>query len=343
MRGAWIATALLFLAAVALAAGYLLKRPPPPPPPALPPAPVPAPYRRVAGTVEEGRVATRSLLAFADGFELALREGSLFAAEEIAGQLSIRLEAGEAWADFPERTVPLVVRTPHATVTSLRAGVNVRIGPTGTTVTVAHGTVTVAGSPFRQEISREETIDVSPDGALGKPLRIDPAAALAWAVELRGKASLLLNGGFEEGFLHWTPGSPEEAEVRLDRRTHAGRQSAFVRFNAVRDYVHEAPASDPIAVPPGTYRLTGYAEFADLEVGPAGGIALEVRGPGGFGRSTPRWSGSSGWRKFTVDFDLPPDVREVRVVLTRARNGSATQGTLRLDDLALFPLPRGTD
>ena len=280
----------------------------------------------------------RALLALGDGLELALREGSVFAAEESDGQLSIRLESGEAHADFPERATPLVFRTPHATVSSLRAGVDVRIGPAGTTVTVAHGTVTVAGSPFRQEISRDETIDVSPEGAVGKALRIDPSAAIAWALELRGKTSLLPNGGFEDGFLHWTPGRYDEAEVRLDRRSHAGRQAAFVRFNAVRDYDHSTPASDPIAVPAGAFRLTGYAEFADLEVGPAGGIALEVRGAAGFARSTDLWNGSSGWRKFTVEFDLPPEVREVRVLLTRARNGSATQGTLRLDDLALFRL-----
>ncbi len=340
MKRPWVVAGLLLAGAAALVAALLLGRPPAPPPAPAPPPPVPAAFRRIAGSIEANRVTERALLAFPDGLELALREGSVFAAEETAGQLTVRLEAGEAWVDFPERPLPLLLRTPHAAVASSRAGLNVRAGPSGTTVTVAHGTVTVAGSPFRQEISREEAIDVSESGALGKPLRLDPAATLAWAAEIRAKSSRVPNGGFEDGFRHWTPGRYDETEVRLDRRAHAGRQAAFVRFNAVRDYEHSTPATGPVAVTPGaSCRLTGYVEFADLEVGPAGGVAVEVRGDA-FHRSTPLWSGSSGWRKFSLDFDLPPDTRHLRILLTRVRNGSPTQGTLRLDEIALFEIPR---
>ena len=341
MKRAWIAALLLLAAAGALAAALLLaRRPPAPPAPPAPAAAVPASFRPVAGKIEGDRVLERALLAFPGGVELALREGSVFSAAEEAGRLVLRLDAGEAWLDLPERPVPLLLRTPHAAVEASRAGLNVRAGPPGTSVTVAHGSVTVAGSPFRQEISRDETIDVAPDGALGKPLRIDPAAILAWAREARDRASRLPNGGFEDGFLGWTPGRYDETEVRLDRRAHAGRQSALVHFNAVRDYEHVTPASDPFPVAPGaSCRFTGYVEFADLEVGPGGSVALEVRdarGPDAFSRSAPLWSGSSGWRKFTLEFELPAETRQVRVLLTRVRNGSPTQGRIRMDDLAFF-------
>jgi hypothetical protein len=341
MRRPWIAAAIVLTAAAALAAAWILRRRPEadaPTPPQPPPA-VPAAFRRIAGELRDGRAAARALLAFPDALEVALREGSRFAALSVGDRLEIRLDEGEAWIDLPERPAPLLVRTPHATVSASRAGLDVRCGPKGTTVTVAHGTVLVAGSPYRQEISREEAIDVTPEGGLGKAVRIDPSAAVAWAAELRAQAGRLPNGGFEDGFARWTPGRFDEAEVRLDRRAHAGRQAAFVRFNAVRDYEHAGPASDPFSAAPGAAcRLTGYVEHADLDVGPDGGIAVEVRAASGFVRSTPLWSGSSGWKKFSVDFELPRDAGELRVVLTRARNGSATQGTLRLDELALFEL-----
>jgi hypothetical protein len=295
----------------------------------------------VAGGLEAGRAARDTLLALPDAVEVALREDSVFSADRVGADLVLRLDAGSAWVDH---AAPLALRTPHASVTSARAGLVVVSGPKGTAVTVIHGTATVAGSPFRQEISREEAVDVSPDGLLGRPIRLDPSAAAAWATALREKASLLPNGGFEQDFQGWEPGRYAEARVRLDRRAHAGRQAALVEFNAVRDYEHETPASAPLSVRPGgSYRFTGYVEYADLEVGPGGGILLEVRGPPGpapFRRATPAYQGHSGWIKFSLEFELPPDTPELRVLLTRIRNGAATQGRFRLDELALFDLGR---
>jgi len=110
----------------------------------------------------------------------------------------------------------------------------------------------------------------------------------------------------------------------------------------VHDYEHRTPASGPVMVRPGQrYRLLGYVEYEDLEVGPGGAIALEVRDSRGrdfFHASTPAWSGSSGWRKFWLDFAPTAGTGEVVVLLTRRRTAAPTQGKLRLDGLAVYSL-----
>jgi hypothetical protein len=85
-----------------------------------------------------------------------------------ASWLVIRFDSGKAWIDVPETAVP-VVRTTQAVATTSPAGLVAHVGPQRTTVTVAHGTVAVSELTYEQEISREEAIDASTDGALGKP------------------------------------------------------------------------------------------------------------------------------------------------------------------------------
>jgi hypothetical protein len=298
----------------------------------------------VAGTVDGRRVLARTLYLLADGTEIALREGSEAALERVGEEVRLSLEAGEAYVDAPAQEPPIRVRTPHAAVAIPRGGVHVRASPQGTAVTVAHGVATVKGNPFGQELTRDETADVSPAGAIGQALRIDTRATVEWAFEARDRASLLANGGFENGFQHWDGTGYPETQVRIDRRSHLGRQSALVHFNAVREYDHGTPASDPLGVRPGrAHLLVGYVEYEHLEVGPEGGITLEVqdvRGADRFRRATAPWSGNSGWRKFRLDFVPPEGTSEVRVLLTRARNGAATQGKLRLDGLAVYEWKR---
>jgi hypothetical protein len=339
-RWPWAVAGGLLLAAALL---LFLSRPRPAPAPAALPAPpvLPLAYVRVAGGLEGGRAAPRSLFLLEDGTEIVLREGSAVSLERAGDEVRLSLEAGELYADTPERHAPLVVRTPAATVATSRGGLHVRASARGTSVTAAHGAATVTGRPFGLEITREETVDVTPEGAVGKPLRIDPQATLEWVREAQSAASLLSNGGFEDDFRHWEPGQYAETQVRIDRRAHLGRKSALVHFNAVRDYEHRTPAAGPLSLRPGRkYRLAGYVEYEHLEAGPGGGITLEVhdsRGPRFFRASTPAWSGSSGWRKFWVDFTPPEGTVEVSVLLVRARVDAPTQGKLRLDGLALYP------
>ncbi len=337
-RRAWAVAGGLIAAAGVLALLNLPRTPAPPPAPPPPPAPRALDAVRVLGRLET----ERSLFLLPDGTEIALREESVVSTAQVGEEVRLALDRGEVYVDAPARSAPVVVKTPHASVSTLRGGVHVRASPHGTTVTLAHGAAVVQGAPFSQELTRDETADVAPGGAIREPLRIDTGATLEWAVEARARASLLPNGGFEDDFRHWEGTGYPETQVRIDRRAHLGRKSALVRFNAVRDYDHRTPASDPVPVRPGaTYALTGYVEHQDLEVGPDGGIALEVRdarGDAGFRRSTPLWSGNSGWRKFRLDFVPPEGTSAVRVMVTRAMNGAPTQGTLRLDGLALYDL-----
>jgi hypothetical protein len=336
-RGPWIAAACLLLAALGLAAWRAIAlRPPPDPPP--PPAPVAAPAELllVAGRIDGTRVARRALLALPDGAELALREESVFAADRLGDVLRLRLDAGELLVDGGGETA---VRTPHAEFAGRDAVFVVRSSPAGSALVVLHGAVVVSAGTFRVEITRDETVDVAPDGRLGGAVRIDPVAATEWSTSLLAQASRLRNGGFERELEGWTAPAYAEARVRVDRRAHSGRRSVLLEFNAVAEYRHESPASDPVESSARRLRLRGYVEHADLECGPGGGVFVEVRDASGSALArSPVWSGSRGWRKFHVDFDRPEGSGPLRVVCRRVENGAPTQGRLRLDDLALLEL-----
>ena len=171
-------------------------------------------------------------------------------------------------------------------------------------------------------------------------MRIQTEPVAAWAREALDRASLIPNGGFEDGFTHWQADSYPETKVRLDRRSHSGRQAVLIEFNAVREYDHRSPASEPFPVAPGApHRFSGYVEFENLAVGPGSGIALEVQEGGKTVASTARFAGTSRWQKFTVDFVPPEGARELRIVCTRPRDPSPATGRFRTDDLSLFRLP----
>ena len=339
-RGPWTVAAALGALALALALGRRREAPSPPPPP--PPAPLetPAPFALAAGRLDGDLAVGRAVLAFPDAVEIVIREESRVAARRRTGRLVLDLREGEVFVDAGGPGAELLVRTPHAEILATGACVNVRTAPEGTSVTVSHGAVTVAGSPFRQEIARDEAIDVSPAGALSGPLRIDPAAAVRWAAEAFEQASRLRHGGFEDGFGDGRPGGGPETPVVLDRRAHAGRHCARVELNTARATPHEGPASGPIELPPGArVRFRGYVQYQDLEGGPGGGFYLDVRDAAGatLARSAV-FQGHSGWRKFAVEFTAPASGGPCRVAGRTVDNGGALQGRLRVDDLALFVL-----
>lgn len=340
---AWLAAAALLGAALLLALLGRRRTPHPPPPPPPPPAPVPVEFLRISGRIEPGRALETSVLTLRDGTDLVVREATLFSCTRSGGEVAIRLDAGEILVDSPIRARPLHVVTPHGGLVTLDAGFNVRVDAGETRITVTHGTLTVSGAAFKIDLARYDNLDIAAGGPRGQPVPIQTEAAIAWAVEAVDRASLLPNGGFEDGFAGWTAESYPETRVRLDRRAHSGRQAALVEFNAVRDYDHRSPRSDPVEVSPGVpHRFAGYVQFENLEVAPDGGPRLEVldaREGGDPLASTPRMSGTSPWRKFVLDFTPPEGVRTVRISLTRLHDGSPVTGKFRLDNLSLFPLP----
>lgn len=333
------------MVAAALAALALLlvlarrqEDPPTPAPPDPVPADVPATFSVVHGRLDGTRAAERTILAFATAVEVVLREESLMDARRRGETLVLDLAAGRLFLDAGTPDADVRIRTPHAEVLARGACVDVRSSPDGTAVTVGHGAVTVVGTPFRQEIARDEAVDVSPTGSLGKPLRIDPAAALRWAAEAVERASRLRHGSFEEGFGDGRPGGGPGASVRLDRRAHAGRQCVLIELNSAREVRHEGPLSGPVELPPGArVRFRGYVQHQDLDGGPDGGFYLDVRDASGASLArTPIYRGVSGWRKFAVEFTAPALGGPFRVAGRMVENGAAQQGRIRVDDLALF-------
>lgn len=341
-RKRWLAAAVLFGAAALLA---LFGRRPPalspaPPPPAA--AVTPLDLLLISGKVEAGRALETSVLTLRDGTDIVLREGTVTSGTRAGEQVTLRLEAGGAFIDSPDRSQPLHVITPQGELLTSDAGLDVRIEGGVTHVTVSHGTATAVGVAYKVELARYDTLDLLASGPRGEPMRIQTEPVVAWAREALDHANLLPNPGFEDGFAHWQADSYPETKVRLDKRSHSGRQAALIEFNAVTEYDHRSPASDPFPITPGKpHRLSGYVEFENLATGPGGGLTIEVEGPDG-GKaiaSTARFAGTSRWQKFSIDFSPPPDVRELRIVLVHLPDGSPITGKFRLDDLALFRLP----
>ncbi len=338
LRSPWTAAA-----ALAAAAGLLLlcrPRHAAPAPPPSPAPPLPAAWVLVAGEFHGPRVARRALLAFPDGLEVVLQEGSVFRAERSGDALIFHLDEGRLFADGGGE---LRVITPHATASALASAFDVEIHPRGVSVTSLHGAVLVAGRPFQQEISRGEALDVAPAGTLGPVLTIDPTAVVAWAREAMAAANRVRDGGFEEEFARWDAPSYPDTAVKPDKRARSGRRAALVVFNAVADYRHASPRSAPFDIPPGSrLRFGGYAEVTTLEAGPEGGAFVELRDGDGVpvaGARSPLHAGAAGWRKFSVEIDVPSGLRGARVVCTKADNGAPIIGSFRLDDLSVFVLP----
>ncbi|HEX7900295.1 MAG TPA: FecR domain-containing protein [Planctomycetota bacterium] len=338
-RGPWLAAAAL----AALAGGLFLLRPRPVPPaaPAAPVDPVqPARFEIVSGVLDGPRVSRRAVLAFDDGLDAVLHEESVFRAERVGAELVFRLDAGRLFVDGG---VDVRVITPHGHATARASAFDVAITERGTSVTVLQGAAVVVGNPFRKEITRGEALDLSAAGGVGEPISLDPTAAVEWARGALDAANLVRDGGFEEELARWDAPQYPETAVRADRRAHYGRRSAYVVFNAIADYRHASPRSMPFSVPAGArLRFRGYVEVTNLEAGPEGGGYLEIRDendvplPGG---RSPLYAGAAGWRKFSIDLDVPSGLRDARVVCAKADNGAPILGTLRLDDVAVFPLP----
>lgn len=339
VRGAWAAAGALGLLAVVLALSRRRDAPPPSPAPA--PLPErPAPFDLAQGRLDGPRALERSLLVFPDGIDAVLREGSEASVLRRGDVLLVDLREGRIFVDAGLPGADVRIRTPHAEILAPGACVDVRSDPAGTAVTVAHGAVTVAGTPFRMEITRDETLDVAPDGALGVPMRIDPAAWVRWAGEAVEGASRLRDGGFEEGFGDGHAGGTPVTPVRLDRHAHAGRRCVLVELNTARTVRHEGPVSGPVELPPGSrIRFRGYVQHQDLDGGPDGGFYLEVRDAGGAAVArTPLYRGVQGWRKFSVDFTAPSTGGPYTVAGRTVENGAALQGRVRIDDLAIWVL-----
>ena len=339
LRGPWLAAT-----ALAAVAGALVLLRPRPAAPGAPASPAdtgrPARFEIVTGLLEAGRVTRRAVLAFDERLEAVLHEESVFRAERAGGELVFHLEAGRLFVDGGG---DVRVVTPHGYATAHASAFDVSITERGTSVTVLQGAAVVVGNPFHKEITRGEALDLSTSGAVGEPLSLDPTAAVEWAREALDAANLVRDGGFEEELARWDAPQYPETAVRADRRSHYGRRSALVVFNAVRDYRHASPRSMPFSVPAGArLRFRGYVEVTRLEAGPGGGGYLEIRDendvplPGG---RSPLFAGAAGWRKFSIDVDVPQGLRDARVVCGRADNGAPILGTLRLDDVAVFPLP----
>lgn len=334
----WLAAAAL----AALAALLVLLRPRSAPPSAPPPLldPVqPARFEIVTGVLDGPRVTRRAVLAFEEALEAVAHEDSVLRAERVGAELVLRLEAGRLFVDGG---IDVRVITPHGFATARASAFDVWITERGTSVTVLQGAAVVVGTPFRKEITRGEALDLSSSGGLGEPISLDPTAAVEWARDALDAVNLVRDGGFEEELARWDAPGYAESAVRADRRAHYGRRSALVAFNAVREYRHASPRSMPFSVAAGArLRFRGYVEVGNLEAGPEGGAYLEIRDENGVplpGSRSPLYAGAAGWRKFSIDLEAPAGLRDARVVCSKADNGAPILGTLRLDDIAVFPL-----
>ncbi len=162
---------------------------------------------------------------------------------------------------------------------------------------------------------------------------------------------LLYNGGFETKTtglqFDWTINSARGLEIALDGSDPGeGQQSLRVTFGG-------APMSfrnilQTLILDPGNYTLSGMTRTDNLvtERGLSWGIYCNSSDGNAQLAASPSFSGTSDWKRFKVDFTVPPqycDYQTIRLELpARIAAERRIQGSIWVDDLAIVAQPIAT-
>ncbi|MBZ9937949.1 hypothetical protein LB518_16735 [Mesorhizobium sp. BR1-1-16] len=156
--------------------------------------------------------------------------------------------------------------------------------------------------------------------------------------------ALLYNGGFElpaSGLpFDWTIAKARGMEIVADPDDPGeGSSSLRVTFGgSPMDFRH---VRQTLILDPGRYKLSGMTKTQDLVT--SRGLSWGIYCNGARGEtqldSSPSFSGTSGWTRFSVEFDVPPqfcDYQTIRLELpARIDAERRVQGTLWVDDLSI--------
>ena len=168
-------------------------------------------------------------------------------------------------------------------------------------------------------------IDLDPSGALG----------------------LIYNGGFEQNPtglpFDWTITPARGMEIVRDTNIHAvGDASLRVTFGGGETNFNNLQQT--LILDPGRYRFSGEVRMDDLRNARGMRLALYCYRPGsGLLAQSPLFSGTSDWKKFSVDFEVPPQLCEYQTLRfelpARSNIEKRIEGSIWLDDLDIVPVP----
>jgi len=156
------------------------------------------------------------------------------------------------------------------------------------------------------------------------------------AIWVREKNNLLMNGGFENGYMDWGMWPEPGANSTIDdQRVYSGLQSFRVQFDGTQD-VNYYQVSQYVTVQPGkTYKLSAHMWAEDF----TGYLGVEVRGREWFGGNTTQVHGStSEWQVVTLVFTVPMNVTSIEITLRRYDGHGLVSGIIWIDDIILEPL-----
>lgn len=162
-----------------------------------------------------------------------------------------------------------------------------------------------------------------------------------------GALGLIYNGGFEAeptGLpFDWTITPARGMEIVRDPDIHVeGAASLKVTFGGGETNFNNVQQT--LILDPGRYRLSGQVRMDDLRNARGMRLALYCYRPGpGLLAESPLFSGTSDWKRFAVDFEVPPqfcDYQTLRFELpARSNIEKRIEGSIWLDDLDIVPAP----
>lgn len=163
------------------------------------------------------------------------------------------------------------------------------------------------------------------------------------------RLGLLYNGGFETkpsgAMFDWTITPAKGMEIVFDNENPGeGTTSLRVAFGG-------APMSfqnvrQTLILDPGVYTLSGLVRTEDLQTerGLSWAIYCYSVGGGQLLASSPSFSGTTDWSRFSVDFEVPPfacDYQAIRLELpARIAAERRIQGRIWVDGLSIVPKPQ---
>lgn len=162
-----------------------------------------------------------------------------------------------------------------------------------------------------------------------------------------GSLGLLYNGGFEQNAtglpFDWTITPARGMEIVRDTEIHAGG-AASLRVTFGGGETNFNNLQQTLILDPGRYRFSGQVRMDDLRNARGMRLALYCYRPGpGLLAQSPLFSGTSDWKRFSVDFEVPPqfcDYQTLRFELpARSNIEKRIEGSIWLDDLDIVPVP----
>ena len=162
-----------------------------------------------------------------------------------------------------------------------------------------------------------------------------------------GTLGLLYNGGFEQNAtglpFDWTITPARGLEIVRDTEIHTGG-AASLRVTFGGGETNFNNVQQTLILDPGRYRFSGQVRMDDLRNARGMRFALYCYRPGsGLLAQSPLFSGTSDWKRFSVDFEVPPQLCEYQTLQfelpARSNIERRIEGSIWLDDLDIVPVP----